>query len=183
MRLHRTLATALLFALLAAARAWAGPPLICHAIPIGSERSLPWIDVGSWNGADPSYDVARLERETLALLVPGAPVDLRRETLRRAAIYSARESGLGDSILVALMARVMNAQAGTNADPSAWFDAGYFAETLQQAARIYPLLHGSERDAWMIRSGARNVDGLAWMQTALRLGFKDYGSISTIRPE
>jgi hypothetical protein len=107
---------------------------------------------GSWNGTDSSYDVSRLQQDTLTLLAPSTPIDLRMETLRRAAIYSARRIGLADSLSVALMSRVMDAQVSGNPDPSAWFDAGYFVETLRQAAQVYPMLHGSQRDAWMIRA-------------------------------
>lgn len=170
MRLTRTLTAFALFATSMAAPAWAGPPLICHAIPVGSRPSLPWIDTGSWNGADPAYDVSHLEQDTLALLVPGTPVDVQMETLRRAAIYSARQEGLADALSVALMGRVMDAQAGGTPNPPAWFDAGYFAETLRQAAQVYPMLHGSERAAWTIRADPQHVDGLSWMRMAVRLG-------------
>ncbi len=170
MRLTQTLAAFALLVCLATAPAWAGPPLICHAIPIGSQPSLPWTDAHGWNGTLPSYDIAHLERDTLALLAPSAQIEVRMETLRRATIYAARRSGLADALAAALMGRVMDAQANGTPDPSAWFDAGYFAETLGQAARIYPLLHGSDRDEWMIRSDVQQLDGLAWMRMAIRLG-------------
>jgi hypothetical protein len=170
MRLTRTLAALAFLTGLATVPAWAGPPLICHAISIGSQPSLPWTITDGWNGAVPSYDVSHLERDALALLVPGAPVEVRMETLRRAAIYAARQSGLADALAASLMGRVMNAQAVGTPNPPAWFDAGYFAETLRQAARIYPLLHGSDRDQWMIRTGVQYLDGIAWMRMAVRLG-------------
>lgn len=170
MHFTRTLAAFALFSAGVAAPAWAGPPLICHAIPIGSQHSLPWIDTGTWNGADLTYDVSQLEQDTLALLGPSAPVDVRMETLRRAAIYSARRDGLADALSVALMGRVMDAQAGGTLNPSAWFDAGYFAETLRQAAEVYPMLRGSEHNAWTIHSDTQHVDGLSWMRMAVRLG-------------
>ncbi len=170
MRLTRLIATFGFLSALAASPAWAGPPLICHTIPIGSQASLPWAATQSWNGVLASYDVAQLQRDTLALLAPSAPLDVRMETLRRAAIYSARGSALADSLTIALMARVVNAQAAGTESPAAWFDAGYFAETLRQAAGIYPLLHGSERDQWMIRSAVQQIDGLAWMRMAVRSG-------------
>jgi len=170
MRLTHTLVAFAFLALLTTVPAWAGPPLICHAISIGSQPSSPWTVTEGWNGAVPSYDVSQLERDTLALLVPGAPVEVRMETLRRAAIYSARQSGLADALAAALMGRVMNAQALGTPNPPAWFDAGYFAETLRQAARIYPMLHGSDRDQWMIRADVQNLDGIAWMRMAVRLG-------------
>lgn len=170
MRLTRTLVALAFLAGLAAVPAWAGPPLICHAISIGSQPSLPWTVTEGWNGAVPSYDVSHLEGDTLALLAPNTPVEVRMETLRRAAIYSARQSGLADALAAALMGRVMNAQAAGTPNPPAWFDAGYFTETLRQAARIYRLLHGSDRDQWMIRNDVQYLDGIAWMQMAVRLG-------------
>lgn len=170
MRLTYTLVAFALLAGLVTAPAWAGPPLICHAIPIGSQSSLPWSDTEGWNGAVPSYDVSHLERDVLALLDRSTPIEVRMETLRRAAIYSARESGLADELTMALMGRVIDAQAVQTANPAAWFDAGYFAETLRQAARIYSLLHGSDRDQWMIRAYEQHLDGIAWMHMAVRLG-------------
>lgn len=170
MHFARTIAIFAVCAISFTAPAWAGPPLICHAIPIGNSRSLPWIDSGNWDGADPSYDVSHLERDTLALLASDAPANVRMETLRRAAIYSARETGLADALSIALMGRVLDAQTKNSREPWTWFDAGYFAETLRQAVRIYPLLHGTERNAWMIRTETQHVDGVAWMRMGLRLG-------------
>jgi hypothetical protein len=153
----------------AAAPALAGPPLICHSIDIGRHRSLPWLTTDRWNGAEPSYDVGRLIEDTLEIVVPDAPIAVRMETLRRAAIYSARREGLADRLTVRLVARAMDDQAAGASDPSAWFDAGYFVETLRDAAKIYPYLQGVQRDAWMIRADP-NIDGLAWIRTAIRLG-------------
>jgi hypothetical protein len=157
----RTLAAALLFMLLIAAPAWAGPPLICHAHDIGSARSLPWLTTASWNGADSAYDVSHLTDDTLALLTPSAPVAVRMETMRRAAIYASRRSGLSDELTIRLLGRALDAQAEQRADPSAWFDAGYFVETVRDGARIYPALH------------APNLDGLSWMRIAGRTGGSD----------
>ena len=42
---------------------------------------------------------------------------------------------------------------------AAWFDAGYFAETQREAARIFPNVHPGEQ-----------VDGMSWMRMAIRLG-------------
>ena len=169
MRHAQSLALFTLCAFLATTPALAGPPLICHAIPIGAQRSLPWIATEGWNGTDPAYDVSHLTRDALALLTPSMPVDVRMETLRRAAIYSARRSGVADELLVALMGRVVNAEARNAAHPPALFDAGYFAETLRQATQIYSLLQGGARDGWMLRD-VPYVDGMAWMRAAVRQG-------------
>jgi hypothetical protein len=169
MHITRSIWTLILLLAITAVPAVAGPPLICHSIDIGSHRSLPWIATDRWNGADPTYNVVRLIDDVLDILAPDAPVQVRMETLRRAAIYSAREEGLSDRLTVRLVARAMDAQAASAPNPSAWFDAGYFVETLRDAAKIYPKLQGSERDAWMIRTDPQ-IDGLAWIRTALRMG-------------
>jgi hypothetical protein len=169
MHITRSFWTLILFLGITAVPAVAGPPLICHSIDIGSHHSLPWLTTERWNGSDPAYNVVRLIDDVLDILAPDATVQVRMETLRRAAIYSAREEGLSDRLTVRLVARAMDAQAAGTADPSAWFDAGYFVETLRDAAKIYPKLQGPERDAWMIRT-APHIDGLAWIRTAVRMG-------------
>ena len=73
------------------APAVAGPPLICHPVDIGTARSLPWDSGTGWDATLKSYDVNRLTGDTLALLTPDAAIPLRRETLRRAALYAARD--------------------------------------------------------------------------------------------
>ena len=81
----------------------AGPPLICEKFDDG--KSLPWIESKDWNGADPSYEVSRLVDDTLALLTPSAPIKARMETMRRAAIYSAKVDGLAERLVSQLVAR------------------------------------------------------------------------------
>jgi hypothetical protein len=169
MYLTRSIWTLILLLGLTAVPAVAGPPLICRTIDIGSNHSLPWLMTDRWNGADPTYDVVRLIEDTLDVLAPDAPVQVRMETLRRAAIYSARQTGLSDRLTLRLVARAMDSQAAGTPNPSAWFDAGYFVETVREAAQIYPKLHGSEQEAWMIRTDP-HIDGLAWIRTAIRLG-------------
>jgi hypothetical protein len=144
---------------LIASPAWAGPPLICHPADIGSARSLPWLATSSWNGADPSYDVSHLRDDTLNLLTPSTPIGVRIETIRRAVIYAIRQPGISDQLTVALLARITNAEALGVADPSALFDAGYYVETVNEGARIFPNLHAID-----------HVDGLAWIRLATRLG-------------
>ena len=77
--------------LAAAAAAYAGPPLICHRVEIGSAKSLPWRAVTEWDGTAPGYDLSRLTAETLGLLAPGVPLNVRMETLRRAAVYAVKQ--------------------------------------------------------------------------------------------
>jgi len=154
---------ALLFTLLVtAAPALAGPPLICHPIDIGAAKSLPWTTAPGWNGVEASYDLSRLTDDTLSLLTPQTPIDVRRETLRRAAIYSAADAGLADALTTRLVARATEAEAAGKPNATAWFDAGYFVETVEQAALVYPILRAEERP-----------DGLAWIQKAIKLGGQD----------
>jgi hypothetical protein len=162
-------------ALLAAAQAWAGPPLICHPIGIGNARSLPWTNNTSWEGADPSYNVSRLSEDTLALLTPDTPLQVRMETLRRAAIYAAREARLADELTARLLARTLDAEAAGKSDPIAWFDAGYFVETVRQATVVYrhDMLRPAERAAWKLRGESPGLDGYAWVRKAIRLGGKN----------
>jgi hypothetical protein len=95
--------------LLTSIPAWAGPPLICQKFEIGSAKSLPWKAGPDWNGADPSYNLASLGNDTLSLLTAGTPVSVRMETLRRAGIYSAKDSRLGADLTSRLMARALDA--------------------------------------------------------------------------
>src|SRR5258708_32712942 len=91
--------------LVIAAPALAGPPLICHAIDIGSEQSLPWTSTG-WNlSGQEQYDVSRLVPDTLALLTQSAPELLRMETLRRATLYGQKRTAVTKELLLRLEAR------------------------------------------------------------------------------
>ena len=100
--------------------ALAGPPLICHAIEIGDAKSLPWnTAVQGWDGADRSYNVStKLVADTLALLQPSTPGNVRMETMRRASIYAAREARLAGEISTKLQTR-----ANESGTALAWFDA------------------------------------------------------------
>jgi hypothetical protein len=180
-RLTQTLgSTCLLFSLLAAP-ALAGPPLICHAVDIGSQRSLPWLPNNGWNGVDPTYDLERLSDDTVNLLAADAPITVHMETLRRAAIYSAHRPGLSDQLTIRLLGRALDTIAGERPDPTFLFDAGYFIETMREAARVYPMLHGANRDAWTVRSDSNAIDGLSLIREAARLGDDDaQAAVSTI---
>ena len=158
-----------LLALGTAALALAGPPLVCHRIDIGDAKSLPWRNVNGWDGTEPSYDVTSLAADTLRLLGPAAPLNARRETLRRAAIYSAKEAGLAAKIIGQLQARAEAAPA----DPLLWFDAGYFAESVRQTAMIYhfDMLDKGRKQQWSNR-GEAQADGLPWIEKAIKLGGK-----------
>ncbi len=152
--------------------AWAGPPLICQQFEIGSAKSLPWKGGADWSGADHSYSLANLGDDTLSLLTPGTPVKVRMETLRRAGIYSAKYSKLAGELTGRLLARALDAEAAGTPDPFAWFDAGYFVETIRQATFIYRfnMLNPAERASWQLRGDTPRLDGYPWVQKAIRLG-------------
>ena len=155
-----------------AAPALAGPPLICGPIDIGTARSLPWSSAPAWNGALASYDLTHLGDDTVALLTPQTPVDVRRETLRRAAIYAARQTGLAESLATRLIARA-NAAVDVANGPAALFDAGYFVETIRQAALIGHMLRSEQRTTWKLTADPTHLDGLALIEKAIRMGGRD----------
>lgn len=159
---------------LVATPVFAGPPLICERIEIGAAKSLPWTNAKGWDGAERSYDVAKLTADTLALLTPGTATHVRMETLRRAAIYAARHNRLADEITARLSARVLDAEAAGRPDSTAWFDAGYFVEAVRQVTFVYKwdMLSPDERAQWKLRGEAGRIDGLAWVQRAIKLGGK-----------
>lgn len=162
-------------ALLSAAGALAGPPLICQNFEIGSARSLPWKTGSGWRGEDPAYKRSGLTEDTLALLAPGTPILVRMETMRRAAIYAATDTAAADTLTARLMARVLDREAKRRPDPLAWFDAGYFVESLRQATFVYryDMLSPAERAAWKLRGPTRWLDGHGWVKRAIKLGGQD----------
>jgi len=121
---------ALLSVLCLAPLALAGTPLICFPFDIGNARSLPWIQdrgIGSPHGG---YDSSRLAADTASLLAQDTPVIVRMETLRRAALYSAKNADAGRRLLESLKAR---AEAGKAARQGlAVFDYGYYKATMAQ---------------------------------------------------
>lgn len=145
--LARSTLTAL--ALLAPSRVFAGPPLICHPYDIGVAQSLPADPLSSPNS---TYDRTHLVADTLALLAPEAPILVRMETLRRAAIYTTgnlrvwkgekytrADQELAATLIAKLRERTTVANA--NARAHALFDLGFFAETLRQT-ELDPALDG-----------------------------------------
>jgi len=134
--------------------AFAGPPLICHAIEIGQAKSLPWVDLNYHKG-DANYDLKNLTRDTLAILDSNPSVLVRMETLRRATIYARQDPQVAKELITRLQARANNSDAG-NMGILAWFDVGYLAEAYKQ---------------WM-RNGepnpARGLDGYAWVTKAIQ---------------
>jgi hypothetical protein len=149
----------------------AGPPLVCHRIDIGSAESLPWRNVDGWDGADVKYDTSRLVDDTLRILSPTAPGNVRMETLRRAAIYAARNGELAPRLSARLVERIQsNAKDGW-----AHFDAGYFVEAVRQTGFIfrYDMLSGTEKERWVQRGERLGMDGKPWLDKARQLGIRE----------
>jgi hypothetical protein len=109
--------------------ALAGPPLICFPFDIGTARSLP-MGHAHWHDTDPNYDVARLVEDTLALLTPVAPVNVRMETIRRATIYASKDPAIAKALLAAVQERAQHPQPAAAA--LAVFDFGYLVETYRE---------------------------------------------------
>jgi hypothetical protein len=119
-----------------ATSAVAGPPLICHAIDIGNAKSLPWIS-HNWNlTGNESYDTKNLISDTVSVLDSDASALVHMETLRRATLYTQSDSGTSKQLLLKLIAR-SNATRHDAEAALAFFDAGYFAEILNQLQWIH----------------------------------------------
>ena len=131
----------------------AGPPLICHAFEIGTDRSLPWgtSSAAGWDNPDTGYDVRGLQGDTLSLLNPRTAILARMETMRRAAIYGIQDPAVVKSLLSSLRERTANNTA------LALFDYGYMLATLKQIEWRY------KQDL----SGG--IDGYAFVKKALAL--------------
>jgi len=159
-------------ALLCAPAAFAGPPLLCHPFETAGAPSLPW---GSgWNQPARSYDASHLSTDTLRLLAPNTPVIARMETLRRAAIYAS-----GDGARMLDLAAKLDARITAAKDPAAkalaLFDAGYFAETLQDIQRLqgYDMPGIGKVDASAVRAVLSRGDGSERIAQALALRPRD----------
>ena len=156
--------------LVIATPALAGPPLICHAIDIGSEQSLPWTSTG-WNlSGHEQYDVSRLVPDTLALLTPSAPVLLRMETLRRATLYAQQRAVVAKELLLRLEERTQE----NPKDALAEFDFGYLVECYKQASWL------RQHTDWLKASGetaganpATKIDGYSLVLKAITLRGSD----------
>jgi hypothetical protein len=161
-------ATLLAAALLFATAAHAGPPLLCHPFDTAGAASLPWGK--GWNVADRQYDTRRLSADTLRLLGTQIPVIARMETLRRAAIYASADGARLRDLAAKLDARVAAAKT-PQAKALALFDAGYFAETLQDIARLqgYDMPGIGKVDVAALRSVLARGDGSLRIAEALKL--------------
>lgn len=139
--------------------ALAGPPMICHAIYIGSAQTLPAVDLNYRKGSG-NYDLDNLPQDTLAILDSNPSVLVHMETLRRATIYARQDSQIAKQLILRLQARAESASADSEG-ALAWFDVGYLAETYKQ------WLGAGEPGP------ARNIDGYAWVEKAIGLRGSD----------
>ncbi len=139
--------------------AFAGPPLICHALDIGSAKSLPWISHDWKLTGTETYDTSKLASDTFAILATNSSVLVHMETLRRATLYARKDPAAAKDLLNRLT-------AGTKApQPDGppvlyYFDVGYLAETYKQ---------------WLepSQNPARGIDGYALVKQAIQLRSHD----------
>lgn len=149
--------SAILFSFFFATAALAGPPLLCHTFDIGEAKSLSWTS-HSWNlSATDSYDTKNLSTDTLSILDTDSTVLVHMETLRRAALYTQKDSAAAKQLLLRLIARSNAANTSTAAIAN--FDAGYFAATLDQ-------LHWINKD---FSNPAQSLDAFALLKKSLDL--------------
>ena len=158
--------------LLVPATSIAGPPLLCHPFDTGGAASLPWGD--GWNRIDRGYDTTRLGADTQRLLAIDTPVIARMETLRRAAIYASADGAHVRDLAAKLDARVVAAKT-PQAKALALFDAGYYAETLQDIVRLqgYDMPGIGKADTAAIRGVLAKGDGSLRIAEALKLRADD----------
>ena len=148
----------------------AGPPLICHAVDIGTASSLPWTSTG-WNlSGQETYDVSLLVPDTLALLAPDTPVLVRMETLRRATLYALKQTPVAKELLFRLEVRTRE----NPKDALAAFDFGYLVECYRQASWLH------QHTDWLKASGdttsanlVMKMDGYQSVRKAIALRGSD----------
>jgi hypothetical protein len=158
--------------LLFASAAQAGPPLLCHPFDTGGAASLPWGK--GWNTADRRYDTRQLSADTLRLLGAQTPVIARMETLRRAAIYASADGDRLRDLSAKLDARIATART-PEARALALFEAGYFAETLQEIARLqgYDMPGVGKVDLAALHAAQARGDGSTRIAQAIALRGSD----------
>jgi hypothetical protein len=147
----------------------AGPPLLCHPFEIGDAKSLPWAGGQDWNSPLTDYEIGNLVQDSIALLSSDAPVIVRMETLRRAAIYGTKDERVARELLLRLMARALNSDASGKSEALAWFDAGYLVETYKQAKWMF------EKQASRLskKDLTEGMNGYAWVTKAIQSGGDD----------
>ena len=166
------LAALLAAALSVASVASAGPPLICHPFTTGTGAPLlPWAEGNQWHQPDRSYDRANLVADTLSLLSADAPILVRMENMRRAAIYADENPSTAAALLTAVVERTKTKPGDARAQALEWFDAGYLVETYRQLGLIYQhgMLPTHGRWTTLVPPELAALDGYALVQKAVAL--------------
>jgi hypothetical protein len=150
----------------------AGPPLICHPFTTGTDAPLlPWAKGSDWHLPQPGYSRASLVADTLTLLSADAPILVRMENMRRAAIYADENPAMAATLLQAVVERTKTTPADARAEALEWFDAGYLVETYRQLGLIYQ--HGMRpaHGRWtsLVPAELAELDGYALVQQAVAL--------------
>jgi hypothetical protein len=150
--------------------ALAGPPLLCHPFEIETARSLPWDAAPGWMGRPGVVELKTLVADTEALLTADAPIVVRMETLRRAAIYAGRDEQVAAQLLARLRARAEAAGKNGQPDALAMFDAGYLIETYREIGKTSRYGEDDRIPGWKAKevgSLVANLDGTALVQRSL----------------
>jgi hypothetical protein len=166
------LAALLAAALSVASVASAGPPLICHPFTTGTGAPLlPWAEGNQWHQPDRSYDRANLVADTLRLLSGDAPILVRMENMRRAAIYADENPSTAAALLTAVVERTQTKPGDAHAEALEWFDAGYLVETYRQLGLIYQhgMLPSHGRWTTLVPPELAALDGYALVRKAVAL--------------
>lgn len=156
-----------------AAPAAAGPPLLCHPFEIGGAASLPWDGTGAYWRGRAGYRIQDVVRDTEALLTPGAPVIVRMETLRRAAIYASADAQVAERLYATLEARLKQSEAAGRPDATAMFDVAYLTETYRQIADLDRFTSEFQGRGSALRAIIGQRDGYALVTRVLALGGSD----------
>ncbi len=155
------------FALMIATPALAGPPLLCHPFEIGTARSLPWDGTQWWRGR-PDYKLTNLVADTEALLTSSTPIIVRMETLRRAVLYASQDRAVATRLFVTTMDRVQNLRKSGHPDALTLFDAAYVTTALQQVRALGDM--SEFRGRWQIVDGVvGDANGYALIEESLKL--------------
>ena len=171
--LSMSLAVLVTLTALAAPRlALAGPPLLCHPFDIGDAKSLPWNGGTSWQGARADYPLSRLVADTQSLLTPSTPILVRMETLRRAAIYAARDAQVAARLFTALTQRAEAAGAGDKIGALAYLDAAYYVGAIRQLSQLSESPDVGDRGP-ALRAIVQNTDAYALAAKAVALNAGD----------
>jgi hypothetical protein len=157
-----------------------GPPLICHSITIGENKSLPW--EGGAMSTKKGYDPKHLVKDVSALLGTTPDVVVRMETLRRAAIYAREDGNVAWELLGGLALRALDADAGSTEGALALFDTGFTIAVLQQLDSSMVGRAGVRSDVPGYAYVARALDG-ARKANSPQVAAMEYGAALMTLPE